>query len=78
MGLNKNFKVAIGLVGGSVVKSFSAAGWETLSLVLLSMQKVVGISQIGCPWVAAFPRTPCLAPACCIELKLRPGLWKDY
>lgn len=43
----------------SVVRGLSAAGWEKLPLVLLSLHKVVGCPLIGFPWVTAFPRTVC-------------------
>lgn len=71
-----SLQVAIKLVSGSVVRGFSAAGQEKLSLVLLSLPEVVRSPLIGCFWVGAFPRTACSTPAGSSKLKIRPALWQ--
>lgn len=58
-----------------MVKGFSAAGLEKLSLILLSLHKAVGHPQIGCPCAAAFPRTGSLTPVGSNKLTLRLGFW---
>lgn len=42
------------------------------------MHKAVGRPLICCPWVTAFPRAACSAPAGSSKLELRPGLWDSY
>lgn len=74
MGLNTKFIGCIGLVGGSVVRDFPAAGWEELILAISSFHKAAERLLLGYTRAVVFPRTACSIPV----NRNRPGPWQAW